>query len=681
MAAHGERTGEEQRAASSSMNALAYPLSLPAFEVLLECLKRYKQPFPARAEVITDIINAMLPAEQQVTKVQVFNVLDKLKTQEPVFAVRQHLVQQRTANNASWLQLFGDTILSRELLKRHDYNLYYAQTSFSAAVNVHNVLYGLQRFTEAPELGLQHNQHLRTHRGALYVKRFEEGYLLSWVLRFCQELCESQLSEIDLRWPLDVLIHRIIDPFWCQLRDEALEHPKVCRNEFCGRYAHVDGNCKVIRSCCARRDVEMFETAIGRVVKGCPKTPARGKRFCKEHLQEAIQKGQDGDALPPEAGEPGDSDVDDGDNAAESDDEIVFLGEGDQGREQGGATGDVAAADGKTAGRARDKGKGKAPEPDGPQQQEWEVNEDAPVALRTRGRAQLASSGGIWEAERIVKSMVKGGVTIYLVKWKGFPSSENTWETYADVTIGGMGLMNEFKRRQLPDDFYTRDRQDKEEDPADETSQPQQKKRRITSCTPRVSADGKGHTAGTVVMFWCCGHMFPPLEMILSESTTLVHHYFMECFDRVEDLPEYAGMDDMCHWARFAASGGRPDMCAKTKAFVEKVKKLVDKFHYSKNHVGKWCKENVSPFLYPELEGANMSVCEQRFKWFGKYRWLARNMNQRRFQFLLLILTKLDHLQRDAATNRHLQALQAAHPGGRQPTLAGSTKRQVTIQS
>lgn len=81
--------------------------------------------------------------------------------------------------------------------------------SFSAAVNAHNGLYGLQRFSAAPDLALQVTQHLRTQRGALNVKRFEEGYLLSWVLRFCQQHCEGQLAEIDLRWPLDILIQRV----------------------------------------------------------------------------------------------------------------------------------------------------------------------------------------------------------------------------------------------------------------------------------------------------------------------------------------------------------------------------------------------------------------------------------------------------------------------------------------
>jgi hypothetical protein len=41
-------------------------------------------------------------------------------------------------------------------------------------------------------------------------------------------------------------------------------------------------------------------------------------------------------------------------------------------------------------------------------------------------------------------------VSIYLVNWKGFPLSKNTWEKYEDVTIGGLGLINDFKKRQLP---------------------------------------------------------------------------------------------------------------------------------------------------------------------------------------------------------------------------------------
>jgi hypothetical protein len=46
----------------------------------------------------------------------------------------------------------------------------------------------------------------------------------------------------------------------------------------------------------------------------------------------------------------------------------------------------------------------------------------------------------------------------------------------------------------------------------------------------------------------------------------------------------------------------------------------VDKFHFKKNHVGRWCLKNTNPYAYKELEDANMSICEQRFKWWGGFK-------------------------------------------------------------
>jgi hypothetical protein len=60
----------------------------------------------------------------------------------------------------------------------------------------------------------------------------------------------------------------VLDPFWCQLKDEAQQHPAVCSNPLCGCYVHVDGNCKVIRDCCRNKDEELYETAIGRLLRG-----------------------------------------------------------------------------------------------------------------------------------------------------------------------------------------------------------------------------------------------------------------------------------------------------------------------------------------------------------------------------------------------------------------------------
>jgi hypothetical protein len=65
-----------------------------------------------------------------------------------------------------------------------------------------------------------------------------------------------------------------------------------------------------------------------------------------------------------------------------------------------------------------------------------------------------------------------------------------------------------------------RERRDRDDDPAQDLIAT--KKKRVQSCTPLTASDGKGRTAGNVVRFWGCGFMFPPPEMILMESTTVV---------------------------------------------------------------------------------------------------------------------------------------------------------------
>jgi hypothetical protein len=42
----------------------------------------------------------------------------------------------------------------------------------------------------------------------------------------------------------------------------------------------------------------------------------------------------------------------------------------------------------------------------------------------------------------------------------------------------------------------------------------------------------------------------------------------------------------------------------------------VEKWHFKKNHVGKYCKENCNPDHHPEVEKFNTVICEQRFKFF-----------------------------------------------------------------
>jgi hypothetical protein len=70
---------------------------------------------------------------------------------------------------------------------------------------------------------------------------------------------------------------------------------------------------------------------------------------------------------------------------------------------------------------------------------------------------------------------------------------------------------------------------------------------------------------------------------------------------------------------------------------------VVDKFHFDTNHTGKYCTLHCSPYKFPQLKHANMSVCEQRFKWLGKFSSAFRYMNRVRFNFMLLLLTLTDN--------------------------------------
>jgi hypothetical protein len=61
------------------MEAVAHPLGMSRFALLLDCLKHYRLSFPSRTKVIAGILNAAFPSAKKVTNVQVYNVIDKVK--------------------------------------------------------------------------------------------------------------------------------------------------------------------------------------------------------------------------------------------------------------------------------------------------------------------------------------------------------------------------------------------------------------------------------------------------------------------------------------------------------------------------------------------------------------------------------------------------------------------------
>ena len=71
--------------------------------------------------------------------------------------------------------------------------------------------------------------------------------------------------------------------------------------------------------------------------------------------------------------------------------------------------------------------------------------------------------------------------------------------------------------------------------------------------------------------------------------------------------------DDNCHLARFATNHNTKRDNKVTKFFAEKVRKTIDKFHFT-NHIDPWCIENCDPYKVKELDGVNTEICEQLFR-------------------------------------------------------------------
>lgn len=76
------------------------------------------------------------------------------------------------------------------------------------------------------------------------------------------------------------------------------------------------------------------------------------------------------------------------------------------------------------------------------------------------------------------------------------------------------------------------------------------------------------------------------------------------------------------------------------------VNTVVDHFHF-KSHKGAYCKEYTDPYKHKVLNGgANLSVCEQRFKYIAQHKKSFRYLNQARFNFMLAMVVWLDHKAR-----------------------------------
>jgi hypothetical protein len=73
---------------------------------------------------------------------------------------------------------------------------------------------------------------------------------------------------------------------------------------------------------------------------------------------------------------------------------------------------------------------------------------------------------------------------------------------------------------------------------------------------------------------------------------------------------------------------------------IAELKFFVDNFHAPNHNVDdKFCQDNCQPGLYPEYsEGTNTEVCEQTFKWLGRFKVIVNSMGLSKATFFLSVM-------------------------------------------
>ena len=99
--------------------------------------------------------------------------------------------------------------------------------------------------------------------------------------------------------------------------------------------------------------------------------------------------------------------------------------------------------------------------------------------------------------------------------------------------------------------------------------------------------------------------------------------------------------DDMCHLRRYLEIRRHEDPVYERLLALHLV---VDKMHILNHktrnddgkltYCGKWC-DPRSKRHREVLVGRNTEACEQTFRWFGRFRFMANNMTKGRFNFFL----------------------------------------------
>ncbi|PSC67164.1 hypothetical protein C2E20_9143 [Micractinium conductrix] len=212
----------------------------------------------------------------------------------------------------------------------------------------------------------------------------------------------------------------------------------------------------------------------------------------------------------------------------------------------------------------------------------------------------------------------------FFIKWHKYRMSASTWEP-REIVLGEELPWKQTTPRAAAagaaGETQSEAGQEQVEGGGDGSGGDAPRRRRFKTCSARKPDKRNPHTSGALFAFTACGAMFPAIEAVGCKTTALVLYYLLLLY-ALHPFPLIISFDDMCHLARYAMNPTRMEASPKVAQFVDTVIKVVDFFHFNKNHTGKWCHKHVNPHKCELLKGHrhNLSICEQRFKWVSQFK-------------------------------------------------------------
>lgn len=166
----------------------------------------------------------------------------------------------------------------------------------------------------------------------------------------------------------------------------------------------------------------------------------------------------------------------------------------------------------------------------------------------------------------------------------------------------------------------------------------------------RKQAANKHRSAGICCAVYNCGIIVGITELFGCESLSQVYVFLTWLWYTIATFPKLFAYDDACHLKRLVNSR------QKTAAgkFLASLTMVVDKMNF-KNHVDKWCKQNVNPHKVPEFCNLNTEACEQTFKFVPKFKHATKHMTYASYGLFHLTMCNMYNEDKIIKNNKRLR--------------------------